>query len=385
MKILWVGDSPEQQSAYSGQAALFIPRLRAAGHEVVILATGNAHAHRLPDGTQVLPVVSDRYGNSIVREHARRFGADLVFTLCDPHVLAPAVYAELPWCAWAPLDFETPTKVTLAVLKHAKWVWSPSKHGQRAYEAAGVKASWVPHGVDSKVFAPMDRDDARDLLGASIGADIPKDAFLAVAVAANRGSPSRKGFYEMFAAWKIFHEWHPDALLYLHTEVTGLGGVGEDLRAIADLVGLKEGSVLYPPQYEYVCGMLGQEHLVAAYSAADVYLSTSHGEGFGLPAAEAAMCGTRSIYPHNTAQTEVGAICSPYATRTTEYMPFDGATIWRRPVVSAVVESLEFFLGEEMPENRETSRNLAMVYDVDRVFTEYFLSALNKIAEELGK
>lgn len=387
MKILWVSDPPEAPTAYGQQTALFLPRLVASGHEVALLATSSGYVRRLGDGTVVLPVAGDRHGNSVVREHARRFGADVVITLVDPHVLAPGVYAELPWCAWAPLDFETPTRATLQVLQQAKCVWSPSRHGRDAYLAAGLKnVSWVPHGVDSSVFDLQDQGPARDTLGASIGAEIPADAFLAVAVAANRGSPSRKGFYEIFAAWKEFSSKHDNVFLYLHTEVTGLGGIGEDLRSVADLAGLKTEpvrSVLFPPQYELVCGMLGPEHLAAAYGAADVFLSTAHGEGFGLGAYEAQMCGCSVILPDNTAQTE--ACISGQLVDVIPYMPFDGATLWGRPSVEGTVKELEYALDEkthdgpfEAEGRRVSARGLIMPYDIDRVFTENFLPALAK-------
>lgn len=398
LRILWISDPPETPSAYANQTALFLPRLRAAGHEVALLATNNAYVRWLADGTPVFPVVSDRHGNTIVREHARRFGADLVLTLTDPHVLAAEVYADLPWCAWAPLDFETPTRATIAILKKAKWVWSPSKHGAEAYRKAGRQfaeacrkeksysaslenASWVPHGIDSTTFDVLDRGDARTALAASIGVEIADDAFLAVAVAANRGSPSRKGFYEMFAAWKIFSDEHPNAILYVHTEVTGLGGIGEDLRAIADLVSLRQGTVFFPPQYEYVCGMLGPEHLAIAYNAADVYLSTSHGEGFGLGAYEAQMCGCPVIVPDNTAQTE--ACLTGSLSRVMQYMPFDGGTLWGRPAVGHVVDLLEEAYVRGGDRSADRTRERALVYDADRIFAGHFLHAIDRIAKEL--
>ena len=388
MKILWISDPPQTSSAYGQQTALFVSRLRTAGHEVSILATGNAVMQRLPDGTLLLPVVSDRHGNSIVASHAKVLGADLVITLMDPHVFDMSVYQNLPWCAWAPLDFETPTKATLGVLEKAKWVWSPSKHGVMAYQKAGVAAAHVPHGVDSRVFDLQDRNDARSLLATSCGVDIPDNAFLVVAVAANRGTPSRKGFYEMLASWKLFTDAHPSALLYLHTDLTGLGGIGENLYDIMDLVGLKRG-VIFPPQYHYLCGALGPDHLAAAYNAADVYLSTSHGEGFGIGLVEAKMCGCPAVVSDNTAQTELS---QPYErVPTLAYMPFDGATTWRRPIVEdthnerTVVKALENCWRNQGEVDRAGIRDRALPYDVDRVFEQWMVPELNRIAEEIAK
>lgn len=93
VKILWLSDSSFVISAYGQQAALFLPRLRAVGHDVVVQATdvlgrsagGTALNLALRDGTRV--------------RAWDQAPVDLVFSLADPHVLDRAACSMSPWIA----------------------------------------------------------------------------------------------------------------------------------------------------------------------------------------------------------------------------------------------------------------------------------------------
>lgn len=386
MKILWVSDSIQTISAYAGQTKLFVPRLKKAGHEVALLPFGcPGSTYRTLDGIQVYPTWVDPRGNDVVEAHAKDFHADVVVTLCDPHVLSPASYGRVPWLAWAPLDFECPTRAMLRSLSAARWIWSPSRAGWTAYNhilwmSSKLKTKHVPHSVDSKLFSIGEKKEARIALQNTLGINMA-DYFVMSAVAANQSTPSRKGFFELFSAMKMFSDRHADARLYVHTDPVGIAG-GENLYDIMDLVDLKRHHVWFPPEYAYRCGEYGPDVLANVYRASDVYLSTSHGEGFGLGAIESQLCGTPVIVSRNTAQTEL--CLTGHAVRTESYMPFDGATLWRRPVVSAIVEALEsvYDRRHETP-NREAIRDRVMRYDVGHVFEREMLPALKEIEAEV--
>ena len=51
MKILWRSDSPLAVSGYANQTALFVPRIAALGHEIVISAPGSYRGSRWLTGT----------------------------------------------------------------------------------------------------------------------------------------------------------------------------------------------------------------------------------------------------------------------------------------------------------------------------------------------
>ena len=61
-----------------------------------------------------------------------------------------------------------------------------SKFGVEETHKAGLDCMYVPHGVDTNVFKPGDKAEARQRLG------LPQDKFIVGTVAMNKGNPSRK-------------------------------------------------------------------------------------------------------------------------------------------------------------------------------------------------
>src|SRR4029450_3046244 len=122
--------------------------------------------------------------------------------------------ASPPWCPWLPIsaDGELPTLIKDA-LAGAYLPIVVNKTAFTMCQAAGLRCAVVPHGVDTRLFAPLSRTEARRALG------LPRDAFIAGMVASNVGpaSPGRKAFEEQIAAFSRFHAQHTDAILYLHT------------------------------------------------------------------------------------------------------------------------------------------------------------------------
>ena len=166
-----------------------------------------------------------------------------------------------------------------------------SPFGQRTFERAGVKSTYIPHAVDTKTYKPtkkIEGMDIRDYYG--IG-----DNFLVGMVAANKanGSMHRKAFGEAFMAFGVFLKSHPEAKLYVHSEVTGAYG-GFNLIDLARACGIPKDSILFPDPEKLRFGY-SDEEMAALYTGMDVLLHASYGEGFGVPAIEAQACGTRVI------------------------------------------------------------------------------------------
>jgi glycosyltransferase involved in cell wall biosynthesis len=98
-------------------------------------------------------------------------GADLLITLVDPWVLDANVYGKLPWAAWAPIDSAPMLPANKDALAHASWILAMSRFGQDQIEAAGLghKCFYVPHGVDTELFKPGNREEARQNIGKAAG------------------------------------------------------------------------------------------------------------------------------------------------------------------------------------------------------------------------
>ena len=80
---------------------------------------------------------------------------------------------------------------------------------------------YIPHAVDTKVFKPLDRQEAREHL------EWPQDKVHCWNGRSRTRVIRQKAFYRL-AAFAALHAQHPDTMLYLHTDAGLNGGdVGE--------------------------------------------------------------------------------------------------------------------------------------------------------------
>jgi FkbM family methyltransferase len=383
-RILWVSNGPMAASGYGQQTALFVPRLVAGGYHTSIFAMyGLEGAPLKADGVLMLPRIANPFGNDIVTAYRDFTYSDVVLTLYDAHALDPNVYGALPWCAWNPIDCTPAHPNTIKALSAARWLWALSPHGQKQMLNGGLPADrirYVPHGIDTNVFRPGDRSAARRALAPHTGAAWPDDAWFVVMNSANKGVPSRKGFYEAFRAVAVMQQRHPDVYLYCHTEIQGIYQ-GEHLPTVVELTGLDKNRVIFPSQAHFVSGQLSPAYLAQCYQAGDVYLSASHGEGFGIPIIEAQACGLPAVLADNSAQHDL--LFAGWHTPCVTYMPVAGMT-WERPLVDAMVGNLESAYrarGDNLL--RAKARAGAEAYSIDRVWADRMAPALEAIAAEL--
>jgi glycosyltransferase involved in cell wall biosynthesis len=384
MNIGWMSNHRRVGSGYGNQTNLFAPALKKAGHDVSIFTFYgiDGHASLDEDGIISYPGYRDGYCNDIIEAHMSYTGADLLITLVDPWVLDANVYGKLPWAAWAPIDSAPMLPANKDALAHASWILAMSRFGQDQIEAAGLghKCFYVPHGVDTELFKPGNREEARQKMGELLGVDLT-GKFLVVMNSANKGTPSRKGFAQALEAFKSFSDMHPDAILYLHTDKKG--AFGEHIPTIIEGVGLDLAKVLFPPHYRYVTGLLPQEYLVDVYNAADVFLQSSQGEGFGIPIVEAQASGCPVIVTNFSAMKE---LCfSGVMVPGTKWMHTPGA-YQMIPNVGNLAGALEWAQQSDGRAEvwRQVARAGALEYDYRKVMDKYFLPTIEKIAEQLS-
>lgn len=382
MRILWQSNGRFTPSGYGNQTALFVPALKNAGHEMTIFAfygqQGNPSIDR--DGIKTLPPAGDAYGNDVVDSHMRYVDAELLITLIDPFVLDPSVYGGLPWVAWAPLDSWPILPGNVQALRAAKFIWAMSKFGQKCLAELGFNnVHYVPHGVDLDTFKPLDRTAARKRVGDFLKTNLT-DRFVVAYNAANTGIPPRKGFFECLAAFKKFSDEHPEALLYLHTDRDGRRGV--HIPTIMQMVGLRPDQVVFASQYEYLTGMLPPAYLNDVYNSADVYMSSSWGEGFGIPILEAQAAGCPVIAPDSSAMSE---LCSDkdFLVSTVPFMNVPGQ-LWQIPDINELSKALETtWQARNWVGVRANARKFAMEYDYHTVLRDYMLPSIEKIQKEM--
>lgn len=165
-------------------------------------------------------------------------------------------------------------------------VWY-TRFGHDQAKAAGFtgRRHIVPHGIDTTLFRPVDRALAREALG------LPVDAFIVGNV--NRNQPRKRLDVTMryFAEWISKHRVR-DAYLLLHCAKQDAGW---DLENLAAHHGIS-GRVLFTGSQD-IRASVGPGLMPLVYSALDVQISTTLGEGWGLTTMEGMACGIPQIVP----------------------------------------------------------------------------------------
>lgn len=382
MKISWFSNSPHVATGYGNQTKVFVPRIRdIAGYDIACSAFYGLHGAVIEwNGIHIYPGGYHPYGQDVVTAHAAHQEADIVITLMDAWVCEPEQYAHgIPFCPWFPVDSEPlPRRIHDKVVQSFQPIVF-SRFGERVCQEAGLDVRYVPHGVDVNELRPMDREEAREMLG------FPPDRFIVGMVAANKGNPSRKALTEQMLAFRMFKDQHPDAMLYLHTTTGQRGELGgENLVTYANSLGLKLGEdVIFADQYTLLLGF-GDEYMRCVYNAIDVLLSVSKGEGFGIPILESQACGTPVIVGDWTAMSELclSGWKVPIEHATPWWTPLETYQYIPRPsAIASCLEQAYAHWGDTGM--RERARERALAYDADHITRTFWVPVLAEIEQRL--
>lgn len=380
MKILWHSVAPWCPTGYGQQTATFVPRLRAAGHEITISARYGLEGGRITwkGDINVLPR-DDGIGDAIIAIYAKALKDCQVITLFDvwPFLEAVDVLRDVPRLAcWVPVDHDpVPPRVAEFFQESRARPIAMSRFGEKALRDAGFDPLYVPHGIDTDTFKPVDRDEARRFFG------IQEGRFVVGMVANNNGNaPPRKAFPQALAAFAEFRENHEDAMLWLHCELTGRvnpGQPGVHIPTICERMQIPADSVAYTPALQGIAANgVPPSQLAMLYSAFDVLLNPSYGEGFGIPVVEAQACGTPVIVSEWTSMPE---LCGAgWRVDGEPWYDANQHSLYLAPSVPAIAAALEeaYEKGSGM---REKAREFAVRYDADRVMEEHWLPVLGEL------
>lgn len=352
------------------------------GHELAYSAPFTfAGAPITWEGRITYPAGEDPFGNDVIEGHYRHFGADIMITLCDVFMMNPEPLRGMSVAHWTPVDCAPMGRQDADRLRlSGARIISMSRFGHDRLREAGFHPLHVPHGVDTEVFRPP---EDRDALRASMG--IEKDAFVIGMNAMNKDG-ARKAFTEQLQAFAAFRRRHPHSLMMMHTLAEPKAG-GLNLMPLLDSLGLR-GSVVFPNQYSYLCGMMDASQLAAWYGAMDLLTSASYGEGFGIPVIEAQACGTPAVVSRASTGPE---LAGPGWLADGEPSWIGGMhdSWWFRPSVTSITAAYEDAWETretgKMTSIRERSRKHAMQYDAGAVAERYWRPVLRKLEETLPR
>lgn len=141
----------------------------------------------------------------------------------------------------------------------------------------GRSVEWIPHGFNANVFTPRDRKAARMSMG------VKEKELLIGCVMTNQ---ARKDWGLTFATIARLKNAHPNLIFWAHVDVLQRHW---DLRALTSDFGLMSSTIVTQS------ATLSDEELSYYYSACDLTILPSLGEGFGFPVVESMACGRPCI------------------------------------------------------------------------------------------
>lgn len=350
MKVLWLGDA----GSHTGFARVthgIGERLVDKGHDVYVLAINYDGDHWPTNMKLFVPnklVPTDIYGQSRFVELLGTVEPDVVVMLNDPFVIAKFLFRNKwdedkillqyrPILAYMPVD-GTGQPSTWSVLGKVTMPVLMSRFGRTWMPDAPV----VWHGVDTEQFRPAkekgyvssggsvvnSKRDAKRALG------YDPDGFLVVRVDRNS---RRKDYASTFKALVPVMKRHTDIQVHFHCKPTGEDGV--ELPQLFSREPDIADRFFVPGDHNTRKGWT-EDDLAILYNAADLFVSTSWGEGFGLTIAEAVACGVPVVAQNVSSITEVvgpgGKLIDPLTTITVT----SGEDQWL-PDVAAFTDEIE--------------------------------------------
>jgi glycosyltransferase involved in cell wall biosynthesis len=386
---LWVSNAPWAPTGYGTQTKQVLSRMNGDGHNMAVAANYGLEATQTNiDGIEVFPKGTDPYSNDVIypyfmdwqRQHPD--GAPFVFTLYDAWVFQGAKWDEMPVVSWVPIDHTpVPPKVAEFLTKDNVRPVAMSRFGADQMKRAGIACDYVPHAIDTFMMKPTSHYYTGD--GAKSGRQIikaPRDAFVVGIINANKGTaPVRKAFAEQILAFSIFAADKPDAVLYLHTERHGAYG-GISLDAIIKAVGLRDDQYIFVNQYQNMIG-IPDEAMAAIYTALNVLLAPTLGEGFGITVIEAQACGVPVIVSDFSAQPELVG----------DGWKVPGQPLWdaaqsawfQIPSVEAIVNSLhEAYERKSEKTSKDARQFIVDNYDADTVYKNMWCPLFADLVKE---
>ncbi len=297
-RLLWIGDA----LVPTGFATVTHAVLNHLRHDWNVTVSGvnyDGAKHDLP--YQVMPAWQggDMWGMNRFQHLCAEFDPAAVIINSDWwHVaqfakLAPASVSVIGYMPVDGGNLDPAAMRQLNKLHAAVWY---TDYGHREATKAGFTGGQhiIPHGIDTGLFSPLDRNEARRILDLNV----PKNAFIVGNI--NRNQPRKRLdlTIEIFADWIKQHNVS-NAFLLLHCANQDTGW---DLRRVAAFHGVADR--LLCTGADDMRDLQAPQHLKLIYNSLDVQMTTTLGEGWGLTAMEGMACGIPQIVPDSSALAE---------------------------------------------------------------------------------
>lgn len=393
LRILWASNSPWVPSGYGKQTKHALDILSDLQHDgAPIEDVAHYSIYGLQGGKTRLggrtvygnPIgFKDPWGGQMMVPYYKDAEANLLITLHDAWVFPPSLVTDTNWLPYYPVDHEPIPQAVQGMIQNAWGRLAMSRYGVEQSERLAMSpVDYAPHCYDAnliKALPEAGQAAAREWFG------FEPDTFMFGMVAHNLGTPARKAFAEVFAAFQKVVEREPKARLYVHAEARP-GGVGVDLVQLAALYGIDK-YVTYPDPDKMWTHFATDVEMNVLYNALDCLVSPSYGEGFGVPIIEAQGAGTPVITQDCTAMTEIthSGWCIP---KGRAWMSPQMAYQWM-PEPEQIAEAMLDCMGRDEARTADMSIEAEewarANYDIRAVRDEHWKPLVYALAERLDK
>jgi len=357
--VLWFSDSPTVETGFGQVAKQILKHLQNTNkYEFTIWGINyfNQPYDEVTFPYRILKSASrdasgkvDVYGFEDLEKMILSGTYKILFTLNDLHILnkvadmvlkAREKNIPIKWIVYAPLDvaYMTPALGRCLSVADAPVVYTQFEYDQVVASMPELKnkLTIIYHGTEPETFFPLPSKEIKRLRKEYFGID--DDIFLIINVNRNQW---RKDLGRSMYVAKEYYKINPKTMLYLHAKTNDVGGL---LVNQASSVGLLRecGSkflVLTPPEFDPAVGV-PRHVLNNLYNCANVLLTTTLGEGWGLSLTEAMCAKIPVLGPRNTSLIEIiGANeergwLADCGTTSSEWMIPYGNTDIMRPLVN---------------------------------------------------
>ena len=179
--------------------------------------------------------------------------------------------------------------------------WAKEQIVRTIGEGAAVarNLNWLPHGIDTSMFAPREKRESRRMLSPML-----HDGDMLVGIVGT--NQARKDWGMALTACHFLRSRVKRLKVWIHTDLLERYW---SISALLNDLGLTDVAIVTKP--------MDDETLSYAYSACDVTLAPGLGEGFGYPIAESLACGVPVV--HGTYGGGAAITPEPFQVRPVAY------------------------------------------------------------------